>query len=112
MKLLREGKNVLAITSPLNSLLSLLQSNITLVTTEEFSKNDSCYILYFFSINQVKISQLEAVTKADVLEKNELLDKLSQERGYIFIQLLCFEVCMLWICFKFINVSYFDVSIE
>eukprot|EP00112_Aurelia_sp_Birch-Aquarium-sp1_P008905 Seg1994.1 transcript_id=Seg1994.1/GoldUCD/mRNA.D3Y31 product="Protein fantom" protein_id=Seg1994.1/GoldUCD/D3Y31 len=30
---------------------------------------------------QVKISQLEAVTKADVLEKNELLDKLSTERG-------------------------------
>ncbi|XP_065064438.1 protein fantom-like [Rhopilema esculentum] len=29
---------------------------------------------------QVKISQLEAVSKADVLEKNELLDKLSREK--------------------------------
>lgn len=30
---------------------------------------------------QVKISQLESLTKTDVLEKNELLDKLSREQG-------------------------------
>ena len=35
----------------------------------------------------MKISQLEAVTKADVLEKNELLDKLSQERGTFRFQI-------------------------
>lgn len=47
----------------------------------------------------MKISQLEAVTKADVLEKNELLDKLSQERGtFRFLAIIVLRLCFLEVC--------------